>query len=224
MLPRLFEAGELVPKLVQVEAVRVSDIKIVSRHVLPRGADEGSLIPQSLRAMTLGSDTRSFANPLDARLYQRIVRTPSRPKMRRFASGIPSIFDHPVSRADLGDYRLCFDFELVAAGRWIARLNGAKAWFAFVDELLEGDLHGKRVLSLAHATLGVMVSASLAVAVIGRSLAQARGLLTRHAIKQVDRLLSNQAIDPWDIAARWVPEVIGVVHRHHGRDGLDGLR
>ncbi len=81
--------------------------------------------------------------------------------------------------------------------------------FAFLDELLEGDVHGKRVLSLANATLGVMVSASLAVAVIGRSLAQARGLLTRHAIKQVDRLLSNQAIDPWDIAARWVPEVVG---------------
>ena len=81
--------------------------------------------------------------------------------------------------------------------------------FTFVDELLEGDLHGKRVLSLANATLGVMVSASLAVAVIGRSLAQARGLLTKHAVKQVDRLLSNQAIDPWEIAARWVPEVIG---------------
>ena len=81
--------------------------------------------------------------------------------------------------------------------------------FAFVDELLEGDLHGKRVLSLSNATLGVMVSASLAVAVIGRSLAQARGLLTKHAVKQVDRLLSNQAIDPWQIAARWVPEVIG---------------
>jgi hypothetical protein len=81
--------------------------------------------------------------------------------------------------------------------------------FAFVDELLEGDLHGKRVLSLANATLGVMVSASLAVAVIGRSLAQARGLLTKHAVKQVDRLLSNQAVDPWAIAARWVPEVIG---------------
>ena len=81
--------------------------------------------------------------------------------------------------------------------------------FAFLDELLEGDLHGKRVLSLANATLGVMVSASLAVAVIGQSLAQARGLLSKHAIKQVDRLLSNQAIDPWDIAARWVPEVIG---------------
>lgn len=81
--------------------------------------------------------------------------------------------------------------------------------FAFLDELLEGDLHGKRVLSLANATLGVMVSASLAVAAIGQSLAQARGLLTKHAIKQVDRLLSNQGIDPWDVAARWVPEVIG---------------
>lgn len=81
--------------------------------------------------------------------------------------------------------------------------------FAFLDELLEGDLHAKRVVSLANATLGVMVSASLAVAVIGRSLAQAQGLLTKHAVKQVDRLLSNQAIDPWDIAARWVPEVIG---------------
>ena len=81
--------------------------------------------------------------------------------------------------------------------------------FAFLDELLEGDLHGKRAVSLANATLGVMVSASLAVAVIGRSLAQAQGLLTKHAVKQVDRLLSNQAIDPWEIAARWVPEVIG---------------
>ncbi len=77
-----------------------------------------------------------------------------------------------------------------------------------MDELLEGDLHGERVLSLANATLDVMVSASLAVAVIGRSLARARGLLTRHAIEQVDRLLSNQAIDPSEIVARWMPEVI----------------
>ena len=81
--------------------------------------------------------------------------------------------------------------------------------FSFLDELLEGDVHGKRVLSLANATFGVMVSASLGVAAIGRSLAQARGLLAKHAIKQVDRLLSNQAIDPWDIAARWVPEIVG---------------
>jgi hypothetical protein len=54
-----------------------------------------------------------------------------------------------------------------------------------------------------------MTSASLAVAVIGQALAQARGLVTKHAIKQVDRLLSNQNIDVWDSFARWVPHLIG---------------
>jgi hypothetical protein len=80
---------------------------------------------------------------------------------------------------------------------------------AFIDDLYEHDLHAKRVDSLADATLGVMTSASLAVAVIGQALAQARGLVTKHAIKQVDRLLSNQNIDVWDSFARWVPHLIG---------------
>ena len=75
---------------------------------------------------------------------------------------------------------------------------------AFIDDLYEHDLHAKRVDSLADATLGVMTSASLAVAVIGQALAQARGLVTKHAIKQVDRLLSNQNIDVWDSFARWI--------------------
>ena len=38
---------------------------------------------------------------------------------------------------------------------------------------------------------GLMASASLAVVVIGQALAQARGLVTKHAVKQVDRLMSN---------------------------------
>src|SRR3954469_17980171 len=42
---------------------------------------------------------------------------------------------------------------------------------------------------------------------IGRSLAQA--LLTKHAIKQVDRLLSNPGIEAWDIFATWVPDRVG---------------
>jgi hypothetical protein len=62
---------------------------------------------------------------------------------------------------------------------------------------------------LAGATLGVMTSASLAVAMIGQALAQARGVVTRHAIKQVDRLLSNQKIDVWDLVAHWVPHRVG---------------
>src|SRR3954467_5506510 len=62
---------------------------------------------------------------------------------------------------------------------------------SFLDSILSEDIHAKRVDSLANATLGVMTGASLAVAMIGKSLAQARGLLTKHAVKQVDRLLSN---------------------------------
>jgi hypothetical protein len=80
---------------------------------------------------------------------------------------------------------------------------------AFVGGVYGDDLHAKRIVSLAGATLGVMRSASLAVAMIGQALAQARGLVNKHAIKQVDRLLSNTSIDVWQSFARWVPHQIG---------------
>src|SRR5690349_13799114 len=80
---------------------------------------------------------------------------------------------------------------------------------AFLDSILDEDIHTKRVASLANATLGVMTGASLGVAIIGKSLAQARGLLPKHAIKQVDRLLSNRKLEAWDIFATWVPELVG---------------
>jgi hypothetical protein len=80
---------------------------------------------------------------------------------------------------------------------------------AFIDNLYGCDIHAKRVDSLAAATLGVMTGASLAVAMIGQALAQARGLVTKHAIKQVDRLLSNSGIDVWESFARWVPHLVG---------------
>src|SRR4051812_4900655 len=79
----------------------------------------------------------------------------------------------------------------------------------FIGGLYGPDLHAKRVDALAGATLGVMAGASLAVAMIGQALAQARGLVTKHAVKQVDRLMSNQGIDVWDSFARWVPQQIG---------------
>jgi hypothetical protein len=75
--------------------------------------------------------------------------------------------------------------------------------------VLGPDLHTKRIDSLADATLGVLHSASLAVAAIGHGLAAARGLTTKHAIKQVDRLLSNPGIKLDEILALWVPFVIG---------------
>ena len=94
------------------------------------------------------------------------------------------------------------------AGERGGRLGDVRS---FLGELYGPDLHAKRIDALAGATLGVMAAASLAVAMIGQALAQARGLVTKHAVKQVDRLLSNSGIDVWDSFARWVP------HQMNGR-------
>ena len=72
-----------------------------------------------------------------------------------------------------------------------------------------GDLHAKRIDSLCDATVGVLHSASLAVAAIGHGLAAARGPGTKHAVKQVDRLLSNPGIKVDEILALWVAFVVG---------------
>ena len=84
-----------------------------------------------------------------------------------------------------------------------------EAVHAFLQSLFAEDLHAKRVLSLAGATLGVIQTASLAVAMIGQGLALARGRLPKHATKQVDRMLSNQGIDVDALLAHWVPYVVG---------------
>jgi hypothetical protein len=95
---------------------------------------------------------------------------------------------------------------MVKAERASGRLEDVRG---FIGGLYGPDLHAKRVDALAGATLGVMAGASLAVAMIGQALAQARGLVTKHAVKQVDRLLSNAGIDVWDSFARWVPSQVG---------------
>ena len=89
--------------------------------------------------------------------------------------------------------------------------------------LLEQDLRANRVSSLCDATLGVLQSGSLAICAIGQGLAAARSLKTRHAIKQVDRLLSNTALVVDDIwfagcVCDWCTQL------HRGGHGLDGLR
>jgi len=80
---------------------------------------------------------------------------------------------------------------------------------SFVTSIFGEDVHAKRVLSMANATLGVMTSASLGIAAIGQGLAEARGRVTKHAVKQVDRLFSNRAIKVWLFFGLWVPHVIG---------------
>jgi hypothetical protein len=79
----------------------------------------------------------------------------------------------------------------------------------FVDNLLGEDFHAKRVLSLANGVVGVIHAAALAVHFIGEGLAAAMGTDPKHAVKQVDRLLSNTAVSVWLFFARWVPYVVG---------------
>jgi hypothetical protein len=79
---------------------------------------------------------------------------------------------------------------------------------SFANELFEDDLHAKRVFSVASATVGVVYAASVAVHAIGCGLAAARGLDKKHAIKQVDRLLSNTGVDVWALFEHWVPFVV----------------
>jgi len=72
----------------------------------------------------------------------------------------------------------------------------------FLTGLFDGDLHAKHKLSLANATLGVIGTASLEIHTIGQAcpckgegLALTRRLVTKHAVKHGDRLLSNEGID-----------------------------
>ena len=56
-----------------------------------------------------------------------------------------------------------------------------------LTQLFSGDVHLKRVLSISNGVLGVITSASLGVNLIGQGLAAARGGMTKHGVKQVDR-------------------------------------
>jgi hypothetical protein len=57
-----------------------------------------------------------------------------------------------------------------------------------VASIFANDLHVKRVASLANAALGIHA--------IGRALAFAAGLKSRHAVKQVDRAARSRTLRP----------------------------
>lgn len=79
-----------------------------------------------------------------------------------------------------------------------------------VDSIFDNSEHEKRKKSIANAALGIINSASLIVHRVGLGLAEAKNLLGKHAIKQVDQLLlSNEKFVPWNCYAYYVPYVIG---------------
>lgn len=79
---------------------------------------------------------------------------------------------------------------------------------SFVHSIFSEDLHAKRVLSLANATMGVIAAGALGVHAIGRGLAAAKGLVERHATKQVDRLIGNSKLVLDQLFGLWVPYVV----------------
>ena len=78
-----------------------------------------------------------------------------------------------------------------------------------VASIFAGDLHARRVESLANSVTGVLRAASLSIHAIGRGYAQATAGSRKHGVKQVDRLLSNDGLDVWRLFAPWVQFVVG---------------
>jgi hypothetical protein len=92
----------------------------------------------------------------------------------------------------------------------------------FLESLFIGQIHLKRIRSMTDATLGVLHSGLLGVHSIGHGLAIARGLCDKHAVKQVDRMLSNAGIDVWLMFAQWVPYVLtGMTNAYINLDWTD---
>jgi DDE family transposase len=78
-----------------------------------------------------------------------------------------------------------------------------------MDEVFGGEVHAPRLASLTDGVDGVLHAASLGVRAIGQGLAVAQGLAPRHAIKPVDRLLSNPKLSMAQVFGCWVPFVVG---------------
>lgn len=92
-------------------------------------------------------------------------------------------------------------------------IQGERVDYLNVEQLIgnifEDSMHQKRQTSLANAVLGVISSASLIVHRIGLGLAEAKKLLGKHAVKQVDRLLSNDKLELPGCFEKTVPYIIG---------------
>jgi hypothetical protein len=79
----------------------------------------------------------------------------------------------------------------------------------FLGDVLDVDWHVATLQSVTLGTLGVLHAASLCIHVIGRAMAWARDKDPKHAVKQVDRLLSNENVTVWGFARSWVRFVVG---------------
>ena len=84
----------------------------------------------------------------------------------------------------MSEGRHCLGWIMVTSHVARTRLRDVRG---LVGELCAQDLHSKRV----------------------EALAQARGLVTKHAVKLVNRLMSNAGFNVWESFARRVPHQVG---------------
>ncbi len=80
---------------------------------------------------------------------------------------------------------------------------------SFVAMLYAAHLHAKRTASLANGVIGVLFAAGLGIHTIGRALAEATGRKRKHAVKQIDRLLSNGGVQLGALFPAWIRYVVG---------------
>lgn len=79
----------------------------------------------------------------------------------------------------------------------------------FVDRVFGADLHALRVLSLANGVAGVLNAAVLSIHAIGQAYANVAKITAKSGVKQVDRMLGNDALSLDIVLARWVRFVVG---------------
>ena len=90
------------------------------------------------------------------------------------------------------------------------RRKGARTQVdGLVEQIFGGEVHAPRVASMSQGVDGVLHAAALGIRAIGHGLAAANGLTPRHAIKPVDRLLSNPKMSRDERLRCWVKFVVG---------------
>jgi hypothetical protein len=78
----------------------------------------------------------------------------------------------------------------------------------FVQDLAGEVLHPKQVDSLAHSVVGAIHADTASITAIGRAAARAREVSEKHSIKQVDRLLANSKVDPFEVMQHVIPVLV----------------
>jgi hypothetical protein len=84
-----------------------------------------------------------------------------------------------------------------------------KSIITYVEEIIGDHLHAKQVESIANAAVGVIKAVDLKIHNIGHGLAAAFDKESKHAIKQIDRYLSNELITLEDFFESWISYHVG---------------